>query len=231
MSGPNWLEKVINNEVDGHWDQACAIVENIRAEYPGENSPDLLANEVIERKARLAAFIGLGTGTLQAIPAVGQALAIGSLMPEALYLAKMQVDIALVVALLYRQKLTHSEAKGIITTCLVLGLGAEFVKNELRIETVKITTKIIEAAIERLGEKAIIDLLERIGIQATKKGILKRVPIIAIPVNAAMNYGQIETFGWAAKKFLSPSFSMCGSCGCQTGHLNKFCPDCGTSMG
>jgi len=230
MSASEWLSRVVDHEVETHWAQAHEIVRDSVEQYGGED-PDLIANHVIESKARLAAFIGAGTGALQSIPAVGQAIAVGSLVPEALYLAKMQIDIALVVAILYRRHLTPSEAKAVITTCLILALGADFIKNELRLATIQITAKAIEKAIERMGEKALVELFERIGIQATKGGILKRVPLISIPINAAMNYSQIEAFGWVVKKFLSPSFSMCGACGNQTGHLNRFCPSCGVAMG
>lgn len=229
MEETNWLAKIIDHEVDAHWAEAKKIVNDVRLEV-ADQDPDVLANAVIEQKARIAAVIGLGTGTLQAIPGIGQMVALGSLAPEALYLAKMQIDIALVVALLYRVNITKSEAKAIITTCLVLGLGADVIKNELRIGAVRITTKLVEQAIEKIGEKALLKLLSRIGIEATKKGILKRVPLISIPLNATMNYVQIETFGWVVKRFLSPSFVLCGKCGEYTGKFNQHCPVCGVKF-
>ena len=60
MPTENWLSRAINAEVESHWAQAKSIVDDIKAFHNGDVSADLLANEVIKSKARLAAFIGLG---------------------------------------------------------------------------------------------------------------------------------------------------------------------------
>ena len=229
MAGTSWFERVIDHEVRAHWDDARRITDDARAEFPGA-SPDELVNHVIDRKARIAAFVGIGTGALAAIPAIGELLAAGTIVPEALYLAKVQVDVALVVALTYEAALSPDEARGIIVTCLVLALGADFVKAELSFVATKLTRDVVEAAILRMGERELSRLLARIGVNATRSGILKKVPLVAVPLNAAMNYGQIHAFGWAVKRFLSPSFVMCGGCGSSTGRLNRFCPACGAGL-
>jgi len=229
MAEDSWLARVIDHEIQSHWDEADRIVKRIGAENPN-GDPDLLVNAVIDHKAAIAAFVGIGTGALQAIPAVGQALSAGSLVPEALYLAKVQVDIALVISLAYKAHLTPDDAKGVIISCLVLALGADFVKKELGGAAVRITQRLVEKAIARMGEREVIRLLSRVGIQATKAGILAKIPIVGIPLNAVMNYGQIQAFGWTVKRFVSPSFVMCGNCGEQSGKLNRFCPKCGTTF-
>lgn len=221
MAEENWLLRVINHEVENYWHLANDIVGRAKKECSSDD-PDIIANQVISGKARLAAFIGAGTGVIQSIPGVGQVIAIGMVVPEALYLAKMQIDIALVFALLYKKTLSKSEAKSIIITCLALALGADFIKNDLRLAMTKITSKAIEAALKKIGKKVATDAL--------CKGILKRVPLISIPLNMGMNYEQLKVFGWAAKKFLSPSFSMCGSCGKHIGKMSKYCSGCGSSM-
>ncbi|MGE0325907.1 MAG: hypothetical protein AB7K71_17115 [Polyangiaceae bacterium] len=225
---PNWLALLIDREIEARWAEANAIAADIRSQHPG-GDPDLLVNELISSKARVAAFVGVGTGALQAIPAIGQALSFGAVLPEAFYLARVQIDIALVVALLY-QPLTKEEAKGIIVTCLVLALGADFIKANVIQAATKLTREVVEKVIARMGEKQLVVLLQRIGIEASKAGILKKVPLVGVPLNATLNYAQIEGFGWVVKKFMSPSFVMCGGCGAQTGRLNKFCPECGASI-
>lgn len=230
MADPNWLAELIDHEIEAHWDDARQIVQHARADFP-DADPDELAGSVISVKARIAAFVGAGTGALQSIPGVGQALALGSLVPEALFLAKLQIDVALVVAILYRGHLTKSEARALIMTCLVLALGADFIKNELRLAAVRVTAALVERALQMLGEAGLRRVLGQVGLVAAQRGILKRVPLISIPLNAVMNYGQIEAFGWAAKGLLSPSFVMCGGCGSHTGRLNRFCPSCGADLG
>ena len=229
MEQQGWLATVIGHEVQANWADAQEIVARIKEENPNAD-PDILVNAVIDDKARIAAFVGIGTGALQAIPAVGVALGLGSVLPEALYLAKVQVDIALVIALLYKEGLSPNDVKGVIVTCLVLALGADFVKAELNAAAVRITRRLVERAIEQMGEQQLTRLLARIGMEATKAGILAKIPLVSVPLNAVMNYGQIQAFGWAVKKFMSPSFVMCGSCGEQTGKLNRFCPKCGVSL-
>ena len=82
----------------------------------------------------------------------------------------------------------------------------------------------MEAVIMRLGEEQILRLLSKLGVEATKKRILGKAPPVGIPLNAALNYGQIQSFGWTAKKVMAPAFVMCASCGEQTGKRNQYCP-------
>ena len=161
---------------------------------------------------------------------VGQAIAVGSLLPEALYLAKMQIDITLAVSLVYKKSISKDDTKYTVLTCFALAMGADFIKRELNIAAIRLTEKAVEGTIARIGEQQIVRMLEKLGIQATKKGILKKVPVVSVVTNAALNYGQIKSFGWVVKKFLSPTFMMCGNCGEEVGKLSKFCPKCGTSF-
>jgi hypothetical protein len=225
----DWLGEIIEHEILASWDRARETVASARRRS-ASSDPDLLANLIIGDKARVAAFVGVGTGALQFIPVVGQAVAIGSVLPEAIYLAKVQIDLTLILALLYDHELGQDDAKGIVISCLALALGADFVKRELNLAAIAISRRLLERAIERMGEQELLRLLQRIGIHATRRGILSKVPVIAVPLSSAMNYGQIKAFGWSAKKLLSPSFRLCGSCGEGTGRANRFCPRCGAPM-
>ena len=167
---------------------------------------------------------------MQFVPGVRLALSLGMVVPEALYLAKMQIDIALVISLLYEKDITEDDARGAILTCFVLALGADFAKRGLNIAAIRLTERMVEKAITQMGERQLIALLENIGSHATKSGILKKVPIVAVPINAALNYGQIQAFGGVVKKFMSPSFVMCGKCSEEVGKLSRFCPKCGTPL-
>lgn len=229
MPGENWLAGLVDHEIERRWDEAKAMVDRTRRLYP-DGDPDLLVNEIISDRARIAAFVGIGAGALECVPVVGQALAIGAVVPEAVYLASVQVKITLVMSLLYERHLTKQDVKGVVVTCLALALGADFIKKEVCQTAVRITRRAVQQAITRMGERELARLLGRIGVRATCQGILKKVPIISLPLNAAMNHGQIKAFGWVAKKFLSPSFVMCGTCGSQTGRLNHFCPSCGAAF-
>jgi hypothetical protein len=230
MSEKGWLASLIEHEVNSQWEDAHVLVDQLRKAHPGAD-PDLLVNELIDSRSRLAALVGVGTGALQLVPGVGTALSLGSVLPEAVYLAKVQVDVALVIALLYESSLTPEDVNGIIVSCLVLALGADFVKKELNAAAVQITRQVVTRAIAQLGERELARLLAKVGLRASKAGLLSKVPVVGIPLNAAMNYGQIQAFGWAVKQFLSPSFVLCGACGAHAGKLSRFCPRCGAGLG
>ncbi|MFQ5788046.1 MAG: hypothetical protein ACE5H1_08700 [Thermodesulfobacteriota bacterium] len=227
--GKNYFQSLIEYEVDKNWDIAKEKVNTLLKENPNADI-DILVNKIIDDKSFWAVVIGVGLGGLETIPSIGQIIAVGSVAPEAVYLAKMQVDIAMAIALLYNHSLDRQNIQHVVVACFVLALGADFIKKEIKVAAVHITKQVIVTTIKKFGEKQFFNLLKKIGIKATQKGILKKVPVISIPLNAGLNYSQIQAFGWVVKKFLSPSFVMCGECGHQTGRLNKFCPQCGTGL-
>lgn len=225
----NWFMAILDAEIEKKWDNAVQRVAKIRELHPNMD-PDSLVNLEIDDKSLWAGFIGIGTGGLESIPVVGQAIALGSILPEAVYLARMQVDIALIVAFLYQKDITKEEVKPIIITCLVLAMGSDFIKKQVTDVAIHITKEAILKLITRMGEQQIISIMAKVGIKASTHGILAKVPVLAIPLNSAFNYSQIQSFGWIAKKFMSPTFVMCGNCGFQTGKLNSFCSQCGVGL-
>ncbi len=94
----------------------------------------------------------------------------------------------------------------------------------------RLTKRLIIKYIKGTTLKMIKKIAMKLGIKFTKKGILKRIPIVAIPINAVMNYTEIKTGGKIAKKFLSPNYIMCRNCGELYPKQNKFCDKCGTPM-
>ncbi len=77
-------------------------------------------------------------------PAIGQALAIGSVAPEAVYLAKMQVDITLMIALIYNSQLNPEDVQIIMVACYVLALGTDFIKKEIKEVAIVITKELMK---------------------------------------------------------------------------------------
>jgi hypothetical protein len=49
-----------------------------------------------------AAAIGAGLGAINTIPGVGQAVAAGAVLPEIAYLTRLQVNVAIQIALVYQ---------------------------------------------------------------------------------------------------------------------------------
>lgn len=225
----SWLQFILEAEIERKWEHALKRSNKLQEMYPNMD-PDELVNLEINDKALWAGFIGIGTGGLESIPAVGQAIAVSTIVPEAVYLAKMQVDIMLIMIFIYQKDIAKEDIKPFIITCFVLAMGSDFIKKNIIKSAVNITRETLLKIIGRMEEKQIISVISKIGIKASADGILAKTPVISIVLNASMNYTQIHAFGWVAKKFLSPSFIICENCGFLTGKLNNFCPQCGSTF-
>ena len=228
-SGETWLSSAISNTVENSWDSVCSIVSKLRADNPGAN-PDVLATNLIEDRAKMAAIVGAGTGVIYAIPALGQLVAVGAVVPEVLYLAKVQVEISMAMTMLYNRTVTKMEMNSMVLTCFALAAGADFVKSYIINSIIALTKELVQKAILKMGEKELTKLLVNLSIKASTRSILGKIPLIAMPLNAGLNYGQIKVFGLAAKKFLSPTFVMCTNCANNITKYDRFCGSCGTKQ-
>jgi hypothetical protein len=90
---------VIHFLVNHEYDAASQRVRAIYERYPGID-PDIAANLVIDDGAFWAAVVGIGVGAVEAIPGIGTAVIAGALLPEVAYVAKLQVDVILQLALI-----------------------------------------------------------------------------------------------------------------------------------
>jgi len=75
--------------------------------------------------------------------------------------------------------------------------------------------------------KNIKEILKIIGINFTRKGLLKKLPLISIPINTMMNYADIKIIGKTSKAILETLYGMCKNCGHKMPEIGKFCAICG----
>lgn len=221
-----WLVEVINWVIDHTYDEAREYAEDLKKNNPKMNL-DELADECINDDALWAGVVGVGMGALQSIPGIGQAVAVVSIAREVVYLTKFQVEGIIKIAFIYNRRISKDKLKYLVLSCLTIYLGGDFLKQVAKESSIRLTKRLIIKHIKGATLKMIKKIAMKFGIKFTKKGILKRIPLVAIPINAVMNYTEIKAGGKIAKKFLSPNYIMCPNCGELYPKRNKFCDKCG----
>lgn len=224
-----WLVRLVDARIDACWHDALARAESLRKKAPGA-STDSLANLLIEDGAFWATIVGIGVGATSTIPGVGQYIALGAVAPELVYLTKLQFDTALGVAAVYEASIPKDRLKPTLLACLTYSMGHDFVKSIVKEAATTLSRRMIEQTIKGATLTTAKRIARELGVEATKKGLLKAVPLIAIPINAAMNYGGLALFGKMAKHYFSPHWRMCSSCGHIQPRKNRFCASCADPM-
>jgi hypothetical protein len=221
-----WILHLIRWAVHSEYESSNRRVQRIHERYPGID-PDPAANLVIDDAAFWAAVIGAGVGAINTIPGVGIAIACGAVVPEVVYLAKLQISTALQIALVYDYDLQEEQICYLVLACLAYSYAFEALVEIARRFATELTRKVIErvareAAI-RLGE----EVAEMIGVRLLSEGVAAKVPLIAVPLNAVMNYAGLQFFGLVAKKYFSPNYRRCFHCSSVQPNCAIFCSNCG----
>lgn len=226
----NWLLTLLAALVDAEYDHCRARVAKLRTKYAGISDDDL-ANEIVRDASYWAAVVGAGVGAIHSLPGVGQAVAIGAVLPEVAYLAKLQATTAFQIALVYDYDLTREQVVLLALACLAYSYAFDAVKETVKQAATELTRRMVEKII---SDRAFI-IAERaatgLGIAVAKRGLLERVPLVAVPVGAVMNYGGLQLFGVVAIKYFSPSYTRCYGCGAIQAKRARFCSDCGSAAG
>jgi hypothetical protein len=226
----NWLLSLLAALADAEYDHCRARVAKLRTKYAGISDDDL-ANEIVRDASYWAAVVGAGVGAVHSMPGVGQAVAIGAVLPEVAYLAKLQATTAIQIALVYDYDLTREQIVLLTLACLTYSYAFDVVKESVKNAAVELTRRTVEKLI---SESAIV-VAERastgMALAVAKRGVLERVPLVAVPVGAVMNYGGLQLFGMVAIKYFSPSYTRCYGCGAIQAKRARFCSECGNAAG
>jgi len=220
-----WLVRLVDARIEACWTDAIERAASLRRQAPGA-SPDAIANMLIDDGAFWAVVVGAGIGAASSIPAVGQYIALGAVAPELVYLTKLQFDTALAVAAVYEADIPKDMLRPTLLACLIYSMGHDFAKEIVKEAATTLTRRAIESVIKGSTLSTARSIARTLGVEATKKGLLKAVPLVSIPVNAAMNYGGLVVFGTMAKHYFSPNWMTCGHCGHIQPKRNRFCASC-----
>lgn len=172
----------------------------------------------------------MGLGAVETIPGLGQYIALGSVLPELAYLTRLQFDVALSLAAIYDQSIPTEMLRPALLGCLAYSLGHEFVKDIAKEAGVRLSRRAIESVLKGATLRTGKRIAKEMGVHVTKTGLLKAIPLVAIPVNSALNYAGLDLFGRMAKHYFSPTWIMCGECGQLQPRRNKFCSSCATKF-
>ena len=225
-----WLLDLASDRIESVWNSARTRVDELRRLHPGATLDDL-ANCVIDDAAFWAAIVGIGVGAVELIPAVGQYLAFAAVAPELIYLVKIEFDTALHVAAIYERNLSEERLVPTLLACLVYSLGHQFVKDVAIDAGCRLTRRALESVLSGATLAIAKRIAAALGVEVTKKGLLNAIPLVAIPINSALNYGGLQLFGRMTKHYFSPNWLMCGACGHVQPRRNRFCSSCATGMG
>lgn len=225
MSAEHWIIAVLNDAIERCWPEAQRRAANLRERNPGA-TPDAIANLIIEDHAFWAAVVGVGVGSAALIPVVGQLVAAGAVAPELVYLTRLHFETALAIAAVYEYDMPLDRLKPALLACIVYSMGLEVVRSVIGDAAEKLSRR----AVEELFKGAMLSYAKKIanqmGVALKKKALLRAIPVVAIPVNASMNYAGLTVVGKASKHFFSPTWQMCARCAHIQPRKNKFCSQC-----
>lgn len=193
--------------------------------------PDEIANIAIDDGAFWSGVVGVGVGAVKSIPTMGQYIAVAAVPSELIYLVKLQFDTTLRVAAIYEADIPEEMLLPMLLACLTYSLGHDFVKDVAKAAGQRLTRRAIEAALSGASLAAAKRIATKLGVQATKKGLLKGIPFVAVPINAALNYGGLQLVGRMAKHYFSPNWAMCAACGHIQPQRNRHCAKCSGEFG
>jgi len=229
-SSGSWLLSLAQERIAAAWPDAKRRAEEFRRQYPGASNDDL-ANVLIGDAAFWAAVVGVGVGSLETIPVVGQYVAVGSVLPEVAYLTKLQFDTALGVDAIYEHNMPDDMLVPVLLASLVYALGLDAIKEVAKQAGQRVSRRLIERVFQETALETAKKLASTVGLRFTKQGLLRAIPLDSIPINAGLNHAGLQAFGRAAKHYFSPHWTMCGGCGHVQPVKSRFCAKCGVGLG
>ena len=108
--------------------------------------------------------------------------------------------------------------------------GVEAIKKVMAKAVEKSSRKFITNVLKGAVLKSLKNILKAVGLKFTKKGLLKKLPFIALVVNPVMNYSDIKLIGLTTKSYLDSIYGKCPFCGHQMSEIGKFCSVCGKKV-
>jgi hypothetical protein len=222
----NWILLLIRWAVHAEYNRAKYRIRQVYTRYPGI-SADQAATLIVDDSAFWAAIIGAGVGAINTIPGIGTVMAYTVVVPEVVYLTKLQISTALQIALVYDYDLDEEQICHLVLACVAYSYAFESLVEIARQFASVLTRRVIESVAKHAAMRLSEKVAEMIGVRLLAEGIATKVPLVAVPLNALMNYSGLQLFGLVAKKYFSPSYGRCFKCGSVQANCAVFCSNCG----
>ncbi|MDQ5886024.1 MAG: hypothetical protein QG628_421 [Patescibacteria group bacterium] len=222
----NFLVDIINAAVKAKSDAARRYAEQKEKDNP-TLSRSQMADIAITEDSIWAGLVGIGTGSINAIPGLGQVIQLGIIAPEVAYLFYLQTTLVVYLCKIYDKELEEEQIRILVLASLGGAAGVEIIKEAITKAAINASRKVIMNVLKGTVLKTLKDILKAVGIRFTRKGLLSKLPFISIAINPVMNYADIKLIGITAKNYLEEIYGKCSNCGHKMPEVGKFCSMCG----
>ncbi len=184
----------------------------IESSKPSENISDLISDKLIKRSIIKVGAIGGLTSIPGIIPGIGSVVGLTvALTADIMHLVRTQIELCCSIAFAYDIE-TNEET---LTAMALAIIGFSGNRDAFKNISASILREIIDQSVSRylqIGiEKAATSLFNKLGIKISSR-ITKILPILGIPIGAAINIASTKNIGNYAKKYFSElKNSPCGS--------------------
>lgn len=166
----------------GH--QARDYADGVRREHPDATNAEL-AEMVKDRHAMLARMEGAAAGVPGSVaPLAGSAAA---LLPDLGALAWIQSRMVVHIAAVYGHDTTDRETAAELLVLQGIYSTTKVARVALEEASKRVATRLVNQYIKGATLVLLKQLFRYVGIKFTRVGLLKAVPFISIPINAAVN--------------------------------------------
>jgi uncharacterized protein (DUF697 family) len=181
-----------------HWgEQAREYARNVREQYPHATSSEL-AEKVKARHALLARMEGAASGVPGTLaPLAGTA----ATLPDIGALAWIQSRMVLHIAAAYGHDTTDRETAAELLVLQGFYNSTEAARVALAEAAKRVTTRLINLYVKGSALVLLRQLFPYVGIRFTRAGLLRAVPLVSIPISAAVNEGATRSLGNRAIRF------------------------------
>jgi len=187
-----------------------ASVDNLRTKHPSYTNHQL-ALALIRSTRRRVAATGALSGAASVVPALGTALAIGTITSQTLYALEQEVELVLGIAMIFGHELTGADNR-VLEALVVVGATSGALK--LREDVIVAGgERVAIAAFRRMpalliahgGGRVVTRILSRVAASGAAKAAARVIPLgVGIGVGAGFDWLAVTGLGRAAMRYYGP---------------------------
>jgi hypothetical protein len=200
------LERAINSREPA----IQAGVDNLRTKHPSYTNHQL-ALALIRSTRRRVAATGALSGAVSVVPALGTALAIGTITSQTLYALEQEVELVLGIALIFGHELSGADNR-ILEALVVVGATSGALK--LREDVIVAGgERVAIAAFRRMptlliahgSGRVVTRILSRVATSGAAKAAARVIPLgVGIGLGAGFDWLAVSGLGRAAMRYYGP---------------------------
>ena len=204
------LLRALDHAVKGREPAIRGRVENLRAAHPSYTNHQL-AQGLIRSTRRRVAATGAVSGAASVVPALGTALAIGTVTSQTLYALEQEIELVLGIAIIFGHELTGTDDR-VLEALVVVGMTSGALK--LREDVIVAGgERLALAAFRRMpslliahgGGRIVTRILSRFATTGAAKVAARVVPLgVGIGLGAGFDWLAVTGLGQAAMRYYGP---------------------------